>query len=939
MRRRALALGLGALLAASCALPGPNKTSRGEDDGFPPIDPAIKYFKPGPPLATYDSQELERRFDYHQRVIDSYGLSYTIGPNDVTTSELQEITGYTQPDDVGEDKPVRVPTAWDVNLPARWDWREQGVGVPTPRHQGSCGSCWAFGSTAVVESAIAALDGQIVDLSDQYVLDCSGKGSCGGGWWAYNLFVQPGAVLEQDYPYKAYKQYCQQGHEKHHTIESWHSLPSSDPDLMKAAIFQHGSIGVTMSVCGSIPGFRNGVYDSTECNYWRTNHIVTLVGWDDDVVHSKGKGAWILRNSWGTSWGDGGYGLFAYGMARVGESSTYVVYEPQDPTDTDGDGIRDVLDNCDQVVNPDQLDSDQDGEGDACDGQFDPFEKTLSLSDDASHKLALGFAFPFFGTSYAEVHVNSDGNLTFVSADDATAARDKQRFLTGAPRIAALYADLNPGAAGTVRWGKPDPETVYVEYEQVKRYDNRGYGTVRVTLRPKGDITLDFGDVSGPGYVVGVSAGGAGNSAPESDLAGNVSVSGTTAVYQVFSSSFDLAHQSITFTQGAGPAPPPPPDETVVQLGDDDSTAVPIGFEFPFFGQKYSTVYVNSDGNLTFGAGDEASTQRSEGRFLTGLPRIAALFADLDPSRGGAVSYAHDVPGAVEVRYGSIPLYGKTAKSSVTVRLFESGLIELDYGQVSGSSYVVGISRGGSGNAGSSQQLAALGQPIPYGGTETIYQVFGTTQPFDLIGKTISFAPDGTPGPDPGPAPPPPSETFLTLGDDDSAAIPIGFGFPFYGQTYQTAHVNSDGNVTFSMGDSASAKRDSARMLAGAPRIALLYSDLDPSSAGSVSYRSDAADELTISYRAVPVWSAGGGNTAHLTLTASGEFTIDFESVTLSSAIIGVSRGGQGNQGLPVNVPMLMSNGWVYHHVGAVYAIYQSGDPFGLTGRSVTFYP
>ena len=58
---------------------------------------------------------------------------------------------------------------------------------------GSCGSCWAFGSTAAVELAIAYSDKTIVDFSEQYVLSCSGAGTCGGGYWAYDLFVKPGA--------------------------------------------------------------------------------------------------------------------------------------------------------------------------------------------------------------------------------------------------------------------------------------------------------------------------------------------------------------------------------------------------------------------------------------------------------------------------------------------------------------------------------------------------------------------------------------------------------------------------------------------------------------------------------------------------------------------------------------------------------------------------
>ena len=97
MSHRVLVRVLGAvILLASCALPGPRKKGDEEpDSGYPPIDPNQKYFKPGPPLATSDADELGRRFDYHQQVIDAHHYSYTIRDNPSTHFELEEITGDT----------------------------------------------------------------------------------------------------------------------------------------------------------------------------------------------------------------------------------------------------------------------------------------------------------------------------------------------------------------------------------------------------------------------------------------------------------------------------------------------------------------------------------------------------------------------------------------------------------------------------------------------------------------------------------------------------------------------------------------------------------------------------------------------------------------------------------------------------------------------------
>ena len=255
-----------------------------------------------------------------------------------------------------------------------------------------------------------------------------------------------------------------------------------------------------------------------------------------------------------------------------------------------------------------------------------------------------------------------------------------------------------------------------------KRFDNTGTGSVTITLGASGSVALAYGAVSGSGYVVGVSRGGAGNNASELQLVpGKVTYGSTTALYEVFGNKpFSLQNQTLELTPGDGPKPPP--TETVVKLGDDASAEIPLGFSFPFFGKSYASVFVNSDGNLSFGSGDSATTNRDKTRFLTGVPRIAALYRDLDPSVGGTVT-TQPKEGALTIRYQAVRLFGSTQTSSVAIVLNKSGLIELSYGQVAQASYVVGISKGGNGNSGAAQSLISLAQPIGHGGTDTIFQV------------------------------------------------------------------------------------------------------------------------------------------------------------------------------------------------------------------------
>jgi hypothetical protein len=117
---------------------------------------------------------------------------------------------------------------------------------------------------------------------------------------------------------------------------------------------------------------------------------------------------------------------------------------------------------------------------------------------------------------------------------------------------------------------------------------------------------------------------------------------------------------------------------TILALGDDDSRDIPLPFTFHFHGTGYDRVFVNSDGNLTFGAGDNASTARSLGRFLAGPPRIAPLFADFDPEAGGRVTTTSR-DDRFTVSWRNVPQYGETDRNTFEVTLRADGTLELVY--------------------------------------------------------------------------------------------------------------------------------------------------------------------------------------------------------------------------------------------------------------------
>jgi hypothetical protein len=123
-----------------------------------------------------------------------------------------------------------------------------------------------------------------------------------------------------------------------------------------------------------------------------------------------------------------------------------------------------------------------------------------------------------------------------------------------------------------------------------------------------------------------------------------------------------------------------PDTGTRLSLTDDDSELVTLSFSFPFYGRSYSQVYVNSDGNLTFGAKDDASTGRNVGRLVGGPPRVAPLLADLNPEEGGRVS-SQDLRDHLTVTWRAVPQFDHTDRNTFQVTLWADGRVDFVYDQ------------------------------------------------------------------------------------------------------------------------------------------------------------------------------------------------------------------------------------------------------------------
>lgn len=191
-----------------------------------------------------------------------------------------------------------------------YDWRSYGV-VNDIKDQGNCGSSWAFSTIFACESAWAIRTGKLLNFSEQNLIDCDTKMyGCEGGYpdeaWAYlTKYQNSSLMLNSDYPYQGFQGNCQYNS----TLSVGSSgnmfpvLMFNEDDLANKIYFY----GVTSNVIdASSPEFEfydGGIYDDPFCSNVNLNHAVGCVGYGSDGFDDY----WIVRNSWGEEWGEGGY--------------------------------------------------------------------------------------------------------------------------------------------------------------------------------------------------------------------------------------------------------------------------------------------------------------------------------------------------------------------------------------------------------------------------------------------------------------------------------------------------------------------------------------------------------------------------------------------------------------------------------------------------------
>jgi len=197
-------------------------------------------------------------------------------------------------------------------IPTNKDWVTEGAVTPV-KDQASCGSCWSFSATGAIEGAIYVKHGKLVSLSEQMLVDCDKKDDgCNGGLMD-NAFefdeAQHGLCSEKNYPYIAETSDCKQDkchRVKKSKVKSYVDLTEGDQHGLMAAIAMQ-PISVAMQADQlSFQLYKEGIFDDTNCGMdGDIDHGVLAVGYGHDK--ESGTDYWLIKNSWGSSWGENGY--------------------------------------------------------------------------------------------------------------------------------------------------------------------------------------------------------------------------------------------------------------------------------------------------------------------------------------------------------------------------------------------------------------------------------------------------------------------------------------------------------------------------------------------------------------------------------------------------------------------------------------------------------
>jgi len=296
-------------------------------------------------LETYRYGVFKANLDVIEKHNSEYSMgmhTYTLGVNsfaDWTFEEFREKilgTRYNMTHQKSGSSGTFVKLPPTMKGPDSVDWRELGAVTPV-KNQGQCGSCWSFSTTGSLEGAHFRLTNELVSLSEQQLVDCSGKyhnEGCNGGLMdnAFAYIKDNGGLdTEDSYPYHARQEKC---HFNKKTIGStcsgYMDITSGDEEALRDAIAQVGPVSVAIDVTeGKFMLYKDGIFVDDTCSNGQDelNHGVLVVGYGTNTTtQGKNMDYWTVKNSWGEGWGEQGYIRMARNlnnMCGIATASSY----------------------------------------------------------------------------------------------------------------------------------------------------------------------------------------------------------------------------------------------------------------------------------------------------------------------------------------------------------------------------------------------------------------------------------------------------------------------------------------------------------------------------------------------------------------------------------------------------------------------------------------